>query len=156
MLLYRLVNERRGVQLDRPRLPNSGVAKSPQDGGLMHKARTVAIIDDDDSVRDSLPELVRELGFEVRVFASAEQFLASEVISAVHCLILDIGLPGMSGPELHRTLRRRYLEIPTIFMTGGIPLQLPSERIGPCLFKPFSGHDLRVALNVAMRDRRAR
>jgi FixJ family two-component response regulator len=122
-------------------------------GHLMRKPRLVAIVDDDESVRDSLPELLRQFGYAVMTFASAEQFLASGSIAETQCMILDIGLPGISGPELQQTLRRRGINIPTIFVTGhsaSVSPGLAEERMGPCLFKPFSGHDLRVALNAAI------
>jgi FixJ family two-component response regulator len=64
----------------------------------------VGVVDDDESVRESLPDMLRELGYAPRAFASAEEFLASDCISDTRCLILDIAMPGMSGPELHREL----------------------------------------------------
>jgi FixJ family two-component response regulator len=120
----------------------------------MHKPRLVVIVDDDESVRDSLPELVRHLGYEPKTFASAEQFLTSGVVTDTQCLILDIGLPGMSGPELQQILRRGGFDVPTIFATGrsgNVPSSLLAESVGPCLFKPFSDHDLQAALDAAMR-----
>src|SRR6266704_2671966 len=78
----------------------------------------VSLIDDDQSVRESLPDLLKELGYETAVFSSAEEFLASGQIVRSKCLILDIAMPGMSGPDLLRELKRRRWEIPTVFMTG--------------------------------------
>src|SRR2546426_7061378 len=67
----------------------------------------VAIIDDDESVRESLPDLLREFGYAARAFSSAEEFLASDCMGRTRCLILDIAMPGISGPDLQRELRRR-------------------------------------------------
>lgn len=67
----------------------------------------VSVVDDDESVRESLPDLLRELGFEVEAFSSAEEFLASDSIGQTRCLILDVAMPGMSGPDLQRELARR-------------------------------------------------
>jgi FixJ family two-component response regulator len=62
--------------------------------------------------------LLKELGYEVVVFSSAEEFLTSRQIGRSKCLILDVAMPGMSGPDLLRELKRRRQEIPTIFITG--------------------------------------
>src|SRR5436309_13587975 len=78
----------------------------------------VAVVDDDESVRESLPDLLRELGFAARAFASAEEFLASDSVSQTRCLILDIAMPGMSGPALQLELSRRRQEIPIVFITA--------------------------------------
>src|SRR5258707_5696019 len=67
----------------------------------------VSIVDDDESVRESLPDLLKEFGFAVQSFASAEEFLASGRVEETRCLVLDIAMPGMSGPELQRELTRR-------------------------------------------------
>jgi FixJ family two-component response regulator len=78
----------------------------------------VAVIDDDESVRESLPDLLRELGFAVQAFSTAEEFLASDYIGQTRCLILDIAMPGMSGPDLQRELTLRRQEIPVVFITA--------------------------------------
>jgi FixJ family two-component response regulator len=113
----------------------------------------VAVVDDDESVRESLPDLLKELGFAVNPFASAEEFLASNCVTDTRCLILDIAMPGMSGPELQRELIRRGHAIPTIFITaqsnGSIPPGLLQQGAVDCLFKPFSEQDLRAALDSA-------
>ena len=70
----------------------------------------VSIVDDDESVRESLPDLLREFGFAVQAFSSAEEFLASDYVVQTGCLILDIAMPGMSGPDLQRELMRRRQE----------------------------------------------
>ena len=67
----------------------------------------VSVVDDDESVRESLPDLLRQFGFAAEAFSSAESFLASDVIAETSCLILDVAMPGMSGPELQQELIRR-------------------------------------------------
>ncbi len=81
----------------------------------------VSVVDDDESVRESLPDLLRGLGFEAQAFPSAEECLASEFVGQTRCLILDVAMPGMSGPDL-RELTRRLQEIPIVFITayGGV------------------------------------
>ena len=114
----------------------------------------VAVIDDDDSVRESLPDLVRELGYEVRAFASAEEFLEYSHNVQTRCLILDIVLPGMSGPDLQQELRRRGHEIPTIFITARsdetIRPRLLDTGAVDVLFKPFRERTLEEALAAAL------
>lgn len=114
----------------------------------------VSVVDDDQSVRESLPDLLREFGFAVAVFSSAEEFLASNSIGQTQCLILDIAMPGMSGPDLQRELTLRRRKIPIVFITA-----LRDETVGPrlleqgaiaCLFKPFSDTALMEALNAAL------
>jgi len=119
----------------------------------------VSIVDDDESVRESLPDLLRQLGFAAQAFSSAEAFLASEVVSETRCLLLDIAMPGMSGPELRRELIRRQQDIPTIFITatGDVTLRprLLADSAVECLFKPFSEAALLDALNAAFDERQA-
>jgi FixJ family two-component response regulator len=115
----------------------------------------VSVVDDDESVRESLPDLLRELGFAVQVFASAEEFLASDCVGQTRCLILDIAMPGMSGPDLQRELTLRQREIPIVFMTAHgdettRPRMLEQGAV-ECLFKPFSDTALLGALNAAFR-----
>jgi FixJ family two-component response regulator len=116
--------------------------------------RLVSIIDDDESVRESLPDLLKELGFAVRAFCSAEEFLASDCLNLTRCLILDIGLPGMSGPDLQRELRRLRREIPIVFITAKadetIRPRLLEQGAVACLLKPFSETALREALDSAL------
>ena len=116
----------------------------------------VSVVDDDESVRESLPDLLGELGFESRSFASAEEFLASDAMQFTQCLILDIAMPGMSGPKLKKELNRRGFDIPTIFVTGqvddGIRACLIRQGAIECLFKPFSVDDLHAALDAALPD----
>jgi FixJ family two-component response regulator len=114
----------------------------------------VAIVDDDESLRQSLPVLVRKFGFRVRAFTSAEEFLASDCVEQTTCLILDVTMPGMSGPDLQRELSRRGQKIPIIFITGqpdqDLRRQLLAEGAVECLSKPFSATALREALNAAL------
>jgi FixJ family two-component response regulator len=115
----------------------------------------VAVIDDDASVRESLPDMLRELGYAASEFASAEEFLASDGLSSAQCLLLDIAMPGMSGPELHRELLLKGCGIPVIFMTAlkGLPPRLSAHHATACLRKPFSEQDLDEALATALPDR---
>ena len=116
----------------------------------------VAIVDDDESVRESLPDLLRELGFEANAFSSAEEFLASDPSVQTRCLLLDIALPGMSGPELQRELALRRQEIPIIFITAQsdetLRPRLLEQGAVECLFKPFSETALLEALHAALRS----
>ncbi|WP_426125876.1 response regulator [Pararhizobium sp. PWRC1-1] len=113
----------------------------------------VSIVDDDESVRDALPDLIIELGFAARAFSSAEEFLASEDQGRTGCLVLDVAMPGMSGPELQEELRRNEMEIPIIFITAHgddnvRPLMMARGAV-ECLFKPFTDIALLAALNAA-------
>jgi FixJ family two-component response regulator len=114
----------------------------------------VSVVDDDESVRESLPDLLREFGFAVQAFASAEAFLASGHIDATRCLILDIAMPGMSGPDLQLELIRRGHPIPIIFITAhGDAAERPRlirQGAVDCLFKPFSEAALLRALSAAL------
>jgi FixJ family two-component response regulator len=115
----------------------------------------VSVVDDDESVRESLPDLLREFGFEVQAFSSAEEFLASDCVSETSCLILDVAMPGMSGPELQREMTRRRQKIPIVFITayGGetVRPRLLEQGAVECLFKPFSDTALLEALRAALR-----
>lgn len=84
----------------------------------MTHAPVISVVDDDESVRESLQALIRSVGFQVKVFPSAEEFLHSEHLLNTDCLILDVRMPGMSGPELQGELKARHLEVPIIFMTA--------------------------------------
>jgi FixJ family two-component response regulator len=114
----------------------------------------VSVVDDDDSVRESLPDLLRECGYRAQAFRSAEEFLASD-LGATACLLLDIAMPGMTGPELRRELIRRGATIPVVFMTAtvdeGMRLSLLQSGAVECLFKPFNEAPLLEALHAALR-----
>jgi FixJ family two-component response regulator len=113
----------------------------------------VAVVDDDESVRESLPDLLLEFGFAARAFASAEEFLASDCLDHTRCLILDVAMPGMSGPDLQRELARRRQEIPIVFITAHADERprLVEHGAVECLLKPFSGTALLDALRAALR-----
>lgn len=120
----------------------------------MARRPLVAVVDDDESVRESLPDLLEDLGFATRTFASAEEFLSSAHIADTQCLILDIAMPGLSGPELQRELIRRGHMIPTIFITAQPEQSLPPDLLAygavDCLFKPLRDDDLRTALDAVL------
>jgi FixJ family two-component response regulator len=114
----------------------------------------VSVVDDDESVRESLPDLLREFGFAVLAFSSAEEFLASDAIGKTNCLILDIAMPGMTGYDLQTELARRRREIPIVFITAHgdeslRPRVLEGGAVG-CLLKPFSETALLDAVNAAL------
>ena len=113
----------------------------------------VSVVDDDDSVRESLPDLLREFGLASEVFATAGDFLRSASLDETNCLILDVAMPGMSGPQLRRELLRRGRNIPTIFITAHADFDSrPDMREGvvDCLVKPFSERALLEALKKAL------
>jgi FixJ family two-component response regulator len=115
----------------------------------------VSVVDDDESVRESLPDLLQELGFSARAFASAEEFLASDSFGRTRCLILDIVMPGMSGPELQHELMLRRSRIPIVFISAHadetVCAGLLAQGAVACLFKPFSEAALLNAVNAALR-----
>ncbi len=115
----------------------------------------VTVIDDDESVRESLPDLLNEFGFETAVFPSSEAFLFSEVVSRTECLILDVNMPGTSGPDLQRELRNQSRVIPIIFITArkdeGERASMMTHGAVECLFKPFSDTALLEALQAVFR-----
>lgn len=114
----------------------------------------VSVVDDDESVRESLPDLLREFGFQVCAFSSAEDFLASDALKRTRCLILDVSMPGMSGPQLQKELTRRAMAVPIIFITAhsdaGTRPRLIAQGAVDCLLKPFSEAELLKALSAAL------
>src|SRR6185436_3313091 len=121
----------------------------------MGKPFLVSVVDDDESVRESLPDLLRQFGYAARAFSSSEAFLAAGVVTETSCLILDIAMPGMSGPDLQEELKRRRQEIPIVFITARSDeterQRLLAQGAAECLFKPFSETDLIRALDIALR-----
>ena len=121
----------------------------------MTKQSLVSIIDDDESVRESLPDLLREMGFSADAFSSAEDFLASSSIAQTRCLILDIAMPGMSGPDLQHALTLLQRKIPIVFITAheddNIRQYVLRQGAVECLLKPFSDAALLAALKTALR-----
>jgi FixJ family two-component response regulator len=115
----------------------------------------VSVVDDDESVRESLPDLLKELGFDAVGFSCAEDFLLSDRLSMTECLILDIAMPGMSGLELQRELIRRRANIPIVFITAYGDrvgrLRVLQQGAVDCLFKPVGEKALLDAINSALR-----
>jgi FixJ family two-component response regulator len=120
----------------------------------------VSVVDDSESVRESLPELLRELGYSARAFSSALEFLASDCVADTRCLILDIVMPRMTGPDLQKELTARGQEIPIIFVTAQsdetVRTRLLEQGAVDCLFKPFSDAALSEALDAAFRSNEAK
>jgi FixJ family two-component response regulator len=120
----------------------------------MKERLLISVIDDDQSLRESLPELLNELGFAARTFSSAEEFLVSDAAFCSSCLLLDVGMPVMTGPELFRELRRRGLGIPVVFITArrdeAARSRLLDDGAVECLYKPFDDKALSQALNKAV------
>jgi FixJ family two-component response regulator len=122
----------------------------------MNGRSRIAVVDDDESVRESLPDLLRSFGLDVTPFASAETYLERWEPGAIECLILDVTMPGMSGPELQQELRRRGDRTPVIFITAhsdekGWPALLNSGAVA-CLLKPFSEDAILAAVRTALKQ----
>jgi FixJ family two-component response regulator len=122
--------------------------------GMTARRTAVSVVDDDESVRESLPDLLREFGYVTRAFDSAESFLTSAAVEETRCLIIDVAMPGMSGPELYRELALRGINVPVIFITARcddtVRRSLLELGAIACLFKPFSELELRAALAAAL------
>jgi FixJ family two-component response regulator len=120
-------------------------------------AGLVSLIDDDDSVRESLTNLLRAFGFNVRAFDSAEAFLEADIVEETRCLILDVAMPGMSGPELFEHLKQHSPFLPVIFITAqnrGLGERLIALGAVACLHKPFDPMALIGALQHTLDSRR--
>jgi FixJ family two-component response regulator len=119
------------------------------------KRSLVSVVDDDESVRESLPGLIVELGYAAHAFSSAQEFLASDLVGQTECLILDVMMPGMTGPELQRELKVRGHDIPIVFITANRDDSLRrgvlEQGAVECLHKPFSDTALFDALQSALR-----
>jgi FixJ family two-component response regulator len=115
----------------------------------------LSVVDDDESVRESLPDLLREFGFATRAFSSAEEFLSSDCIDETRCLILDVVMPRMGGLELHHELMRRGQNIPVVFITAqkdeAVRARMFAQGAAGFLLKPFSDTDLLAAVEQALR-----
>ena len=124
----------------------------------MSKRPLVTVVDDSDSVRESLPDLLEQVGFAVQAFPSAEEFLDSAGPDDTSCLILDVGLPGMSGPDLQQELIRRGTAIPIVFITAQRDTSLRPRLLArgavACLLKPFTDDALLEAINTALEKRK--
>ena len=114
----------------------------------------VSVVDDDGSVRESLPDLLKQFGLAARAFSSAEEFLVSDCVDQTRCLLLDVAMPGMTGPDLQRELIRRRQAIPIIFITADrdmiVRQRLIEQGAVECLFKPFSDTTLLEAIDSAL------
>ena len=114
----------------------------------------VSVVDDDESVRESLPELLREFGFAASAFSSAKEFLSSDTVTQTKCLILDVAMPDMTGLDLQQELRRRGESIPIVFITGqrneDVRNQALKQGAMNFLHKPFSDAALLEALSAIL------
>jgi FixJ family two-component response regulator len=115
----------------------------------------LSVVDDDESIRESVPDLIKEFVFAARAFSSAEEFLSSDFVGETSCLILDIAMPGMTGPELHQELKRRGEKIPVIFITGqkdeAIRTRMLEQGAAGFLIKPFSDAALLAAIKTVLK-----
>ena len=126
----------------------------PLKDGSGNKRPLLSVVDDDESIRESLPGLIKEFGFAARAISSAEEFLSSGAVDETSCLILDIAMPGMSGPELHQELKRRGEAVPVIFITGQKDERIRARAFEQgavgFLLKPFSDAALLAAIKAAL------
>src|SRR5215468_4413315 len=136
-----------------PPVEHSCGMKSKQ-GECASERSLVSVVDDDESVRESLPDLLNEFGFAARAFSSAESFLSSDCVDKTRCLILDVMMPGMTGLDLQRELTRRGQKIPVIFITAqkdeAVRARAFKQGAVKFLNKPFSDTALLEALNAAL------
>jgi FixJ family two-component response regulator len=116
--------------------------------------KLISVVDDDESVRESLPDLLRQFGFEAEPFSSAEAFLASTALARTSCLVLDVAMPGMSGPQLQQELKRRSSNVPIVFITAQnderLRPHLMAEGAAECLSKPIGEAALLAAVEAAL------
>ena len=135
-------------------LPHPSAMQSPNGESGVPRQLLSVVVDDDESVRESLPDLLREFGFAAEAFSSAKEFLSSRCVDRTNCLILDVVMPGMSGPELQIELKRRGREIPIIFITGqedeATRTRVLRDGAAGFLLKPFSDEALLVAIEKAL------
>jgi FixJ family two-component response regulator len=121
-------------------------------------AATVFVVEDDPSVREALAGLIRSAGWSVEVFDSAHDFLARPRYEAPSCLVLDVGLPGLSGLDLQERMVAQHNDVPIVFITGhgDIPMSVRAIKAGAVDFltKPFHERELLAAIEQALeRDR---
>ena len=156
-VFIRLSSQTRGFDAGQERSRHS---ETPVGDGCGKKSMKVtrslvSVVDDDESVRESLPDLLKEFGFAARAFSSEQEFLASDCVGQTSCLILDIAMPGMTGPGLQQELKLRRQEIPIVFITAqrdeSVRSRMLEQGAVECLFKPFSDTALLQALNAALR-----
>ena len=153
----RPVSEHRHPMATQGKATRRGYRDARDERPVIAKPPLVSVVDDDESIRESLPDLLRELGFAAEAFASAEEFLASDLLGRTRCLVLDVAMPSMSGPELQEELTRRGRVIPIVFITAQQDESIRSRVIAAgavaCLFKPFSDTALLDAVNAALERR---
>jgi FixJ family two-component response regulator len=120
----------------------------------MASAPLVSIVDDDDSLRESLSNLLRSLGFRVQAFASADAFLGSDNARETACLILDVRMPGMNGLDLQRHIAAADWRVPIIFITAHADDDARPRALGAgavrFLYKPFREQEILDAINAAL------
>jgi FixJ family two-component response regulator len=120
----------------------------------MSDVSSISVVDDDESLRESLEGLLKSMGYRVNVFSSAEGFLSSQALTKTNCLILDVRMPGMSGPELQQKLKTLGHRIPTIFITAhgddDVIARVMADGAVDCLLKPFSEDALLNAIGLAL------
>jgi FixJ family two-component response regulator len=120
----------------------------------MTDASLISVVDDDESLRESLEGLLKAMGHMVNIFSSAEGFLNSDALAKTDCLILDVRMPGMSGPELQRKLKTHGHRIPIIFITAHgdeeVISRVMEDGAVDCLLKPFSEDSLLNAIGLAL------
>jgi len=127
--------------------------KSHQGNGATERP-LLSVVDDDEMLRESLPDLLKEFGFAAQAFSSGQDFLSSGYVNQTRCLILDVAMPGMSGLDLQEELKRRGQAIPIIFITGqkdeDIRKRALRQGAVKFLYKPFSDDALFDAVNAAL------
>jgi FixJ family two-component response regulator len=114
----------------------------------------ISVVDDDESLRESLEGLLKSLGYEVEVFSSAEAFLGSSALGKTDCLILDVRMPGMSGPDLQQRLAANLNSLPIIFITAhgddDVVSRVMADGAVDCLLKPFTEDSLLHAIGMSL------
>lgn len=120
----------------------------------MFDAPVIAIVDDDDAIREALDDLVQSLGFRSALFASAEAFLASPGRGDVDCMVVDVKMPGLSGLDLQDRLNTEGCKPPTIFMTSYLDGETRRRAVGggarAFFGKPVDYDALIAAINSAL------
>ncbi|QNP43157.1 response regulator [Sphingomonas daechungensis] len=123
----------------------------------MSSSKVIAVVDDDESVRESLPALLESYGFEVRAFESAEAFLRADGQESTDCIVLDVAMPGLSGPQLQQALIRNGFRLPIVFISAhaqdNLWPTLQSSGAIACLLKPFSEEAIVEAVTLAVRPK---
>ena len=122
--------------------------------GTIAEKGFVFVVDDDESLRNSLGSLFRSVGLEVKTFESAQAFLRTKLPDAPGCLVLDVRLPGMSGLDFQGELAKSDVHLPIVFMTGhgDIPMTVKAMKAGAVEFltKPFREQDLLDAVRLGI------